>query len=266
MNDLKLLCVQADLVWENPQQNRANFEKVIESNHEDIDLILLPETFTTGFPVDPKPFAETEEGESLRWMHHIAETNNAVITGSLLLKSGNSFSNSLIWMRPDGSYERYDKRHVFSMGGEHETIRPGEKQLTVQLKGWNIRPMVCYDLRFPVWSKNFYEKGNFEYDLAIYVANWPAVRAYPWNQLLIARAIENQAYVVGINRIGKDGPGNAYDGDSQVVDARGNVIAKAPKGEAEAFTATLSGTALQRFRKKFDVGRDWDSFTLHPDK
>lgn len=263
MDDLKLLCIQSDLVWENPQQNREQFEKVIQNNTTVVDLIILPETFTTGFPVDPRPLAETEDGESLQWMRRLAASTGAVITGSLLLKSGDSFSNALIWMRPDGSYERYNKRHVFSMGGEHETIRPGEKQLTVQLKGWNIRPMVCYDLRFPVWSKNHYENGRFEYDLALYVANWPAVRAYPWNQLLIARAIENQAYMVGINRIGKDGLGNAYDGDSQVVDAKGHIVAKADKGVATAFTATLSRAELQRFRKKFDVGRDWDSFTLN---
>ncbi|MBN2614578.1 MAG: amidohydrolase [Bacteroidales bacterium] len=262
MDDLKLLGVQADLVWENPQQNRLRLEQIIDLHQEACDLILLPETFTTGFPVDPQPFAESEEGESLQWMHRLSQKTGAVITGSLLLKTGNRFSNSLIWMRPDGSYERYDKRHVFSMGGEHHTIQPGQKQLTVQLKGWNIRPMVCYDLRFPVWSKNHYQNGVFEYDLAIYVANWPAVRAYPWNQLLLARAIENQACIVGINRVGKDGLGNLYQGDSKVVDAKGQILSEAPEGKEAAFTATLSGKELQRFRNKFDVGRDWDSFTL----
>lgn len=262
MDDLTLLCIQTDLVWENPQLNRRHMEQIISKQKNACDLILLPETFTTGFPVDPHPFAETEDGESIQWMHRMAKKTGAVVTGSLLLKTGNLFSNSLIWMRPDGTYERYDKRHVFSMGGEHETIQPGQKQLTVTLKGWNIRPMVCYDLRFPVWSKNQYQNGVFEYDLAIYVANWPAVRAYPWNQLLLARAIENQAYIVGINRVGKDGLGNLYQGDSKVVDAKGQILSEAPTGKESAFFATLSGKELQRFRAKFDVGRDWDSFTL----
>lgn len=266
MKDLKLIIIQSDLVWENPQQNREHFEHIINHHTEDSDLIVLPETFTTGFPVDPKPFAESEEGESLQWMHRMASETGAVITGSLLLKSGNSFSNSLIWMRPDGTYERYDKRHVFSMGGEHKTIQPGQTQLIVELNGWKIRPMVCYDLRFPVWSKNHYNKGIFEYDLAVYVANWPAARSNPWNQLLIARAIENQAYIVGVNRIGNDGLGNAYDGDSQVVDAKGNILVQAKKSKEMALSATLSGGELLRFRSKFDVGRDWDSFTLHTKK
>ena len=262
MDDLKLLCIQADLVWENPQQNREHFENIIKNRRENPDLILLPETFTTGFPVDPRPFAETENGESILWMQKMAAATGAVITGSLLLKTGNRYANALIWMRPDGTHERYDKRHVFSMGGEHETIQPGQKQLTVVLKGWKIRPMVCYDLRFPVWSKNHYQNGVFGYDLAIYVANWPAVRAYPWNQLLLARAIENQACIAGINRVGKDGLGNLYQGDSKVVDAKGQILSEAPTGKETAFTVTLSGEELQRFRNKFDVGRDWDSFTL----
>lgn len=262
MKNLKLMIVQSDLVWENPHQNRKNFERIIKK-YEHSDLIVLPETFTTGFPVDPVPYAESETGESLQWMRQMASETNAVVTGSLLLKTENRYFNSLIWMRPDGTFERYDKRHVFSMGGEHKTIQPGQKQVTIELKGWKIRPMVCYDLRFPVWSKNTYHKGIFEYDLALYVANWPAVRAYPWNQLLIARAIENQAYVVGVNRVGKDGLGNAYDGESQVVDAKGRPLVKAQKGKEEVLFADLSGEELQRFRKKFDVGRDWDSFTLH---
>ncbi|MBN2637503.1 MAG: amidohydrolase [Bacteroidales bacterium] len=262
MKDLKVFIIQTDLEWETPQQNRENFEHLILKNQESLDLIVLPETFTTGFPVDPRPFAESENEETMQWMHRMALETGAVITGSFLMKTAEKFSNSLIWMRPDGSYERYDKRHVFSMGGEHETIQPGQKQLIVELNGWKIRPMVCYDLRFPVWSKNHYHNGTFEYDMALYVANWPAVRAYPWNQLLIARAIENMAYIVGVNRVGTDGLNNAYNGDSQVLDAKGNIIFRAKKGEETTFTATLSGDELQRFRKKFDVGRDWDSFTL----
>ncbi len=190
MKNLEILYLQADLAWENPSQNRQNFEKIILTQGQGCDLIVLPETFTTGFPVDPVPFAETTTGKSLQWMQHLAAQTDAVITGSFLLKEENNYFNSLIWVRPDGAFERYDKRHVFSMGGEHKHIKAGKQQLVVTLKGWKIRPMICYDLRFPVWSKNRFENGAFEYDLAIYVANWPAVRAIPWDALLVARAIE----------------------------------------------------------------------------
>ena len=262
MNDLKILYIQSPLAWENAEANRKHFSKLIQSKSHNHDLIVLPETFTTGFPVDPVLFAETEDGESMLWMRETAAQTGAVVTGSMLLKNNGLYINSLIWMRPDGTYERYDKRHVFSMGGEHERIHPGEKTLLVQLKGWNIRPMVCYDLRFPVWSKNHYENNAFEYDLAIYVANWPSVRAYPWDQLLIARAIENQAYIIGVNRIGKDGLGNDYNGHSKVVDAKGNIVSEAPEDEEAAISVSISLDSLQQFRAKFNVGPDWDSFNI----
>jgi len=262
MEDLQLLYIQSNLVWENPEKNRAHFGEIILREAPGCDLVVLPETFTTGFPVNPVTFAETTYGDSMQWMQKMATETGAVVTGSLLLKEGNLYTNSLIWMCPDGRFERYDKRHVFSMGGEHEKISPGNKQLLVDLNGWKIKPMVCYDLRFPVWSKNHYHKGNFEYDLSVYVANWPAARAYPWNNLLVARAIENQSYVLGVNRIGKDGPGNEYAGHSKLVDAKGQIVSEAPQGKESAIKSTLSWDALHQFRKKFDVGRDWDTFDL----
>ncbi len=262
MQNLEILYLQSNLVWENPVQNRINFEKKILAQGQCCDLIILPETFTTGFPVDPAPFAETTDGESLQWMQRLAAETGAVITGSLLLKEENNYFNSLIWMRPDGTFERYDKRHVFSMGGEHKHIKAGEQQLVVTLKGWKIRPLVCYDLRFPVWCKNRFENGAFEYDLAIFVANWPAVRAYPWDALLVARAIENQAYVLGVNRVGLDGQGNNYNGHSKLIDAKGKVVSEAPENSEAAMRVTLSGTQLREFRNKFNVGRDWDRFEI----
>lgn len=265
MDNIQLLYVQADLVWENPAENRRRFKEIILKNAQACDLVVLPETFTTGFPVDPLPFAEAPDGTSLKWMHRMAVETGAVICGSLLLKEGAGFTNSLIWMPPDGQFKRYDKRHVFSMGGEDEKIRAGKEQLIVELKGWKIRPMVCYDLRFPVWSKNRYKAGQFEYDLAVYVANWPAVRAYPWNVLLKARAIENQSYVLGVNRVGKDGLGNQYDGFSKLIDAKGNVVSEAPQGMEAVEKYSLSWGELKRFREKFDVGRDWDRFSLRAD-
>jgi len=262
MNNLEILYIQSNLAWENPAQNRKNFEKKIQAQGQGCDIIVLPETFTTGFPVDPTPFAETTDGKSIAWMRQMAAQTGAVVTGSLLLKDNNSYANALIWMRPNGSFERYDKRHVFSMGGEHKHIKAGDSQLVVELKGWKIRPMVCYDLRFPVWCKNRYENGVFEYDLAIFVANWPAVRVFPWDALLVARAIENQAYVLGVNRVGIDGEGNNYNGHSKLIDAKGAVISEAPEDKESAIRVTLSGKQLQQFRNKFNVGRDWDRFEI----
>jgi omega-amidase len=265
MEPLKLSYLQADLVWENPEQNRRNFEKKILAAAAGSDLIVLPETFTTGFPVDPAPFAETAHGDTLQWMKKTAQETGAVVTGSFLMKKRNSYTNTLVWMRPDGTYERYDKRHVFTMGGEHKHIKAGTAPLIVELKGWKIKPMICYDLRFPVWSKNRYNSGRFAYDLAIYVANWPAVRAYPWNQLLAARAIENQAFVLGVNRVGVDGQGNRYSGHSKLLNAKGVVVSEAPENREALLQATISGEELIAFRNKFNVGRDWDRFTIHAD-
>lgn len=262
MQDLKILGLQSDLVWENPEANRLAFMKKIKANFHGHDLIILPETFTTGFPVDPTLHSEEITGPTISWLAEIALSLKTTITASFLLNTNGSYSNSLIWMRPDGSYERYDKRHVFSMGGENERIKAGEKQLFVELNGWKIKPMICYDLRFPVWSKNKYDGKVFEYDLAIYVANWPAVRSYPWRQLLIARAIENMACVVGVNRVGSDGPGNTYSGDSMFIDAKGKIIEEASDGLEKAMSVSFYAKEIIGFRKKFNVGLDWDGFEL----
>lgn len=262
MQDLKILVLQANLYWENPTKNRLEFEKKISVSYENHDLIILPETFTTGFPVDPNNFSETIDGPTVSWMKEIANKYDTVITGTVLIQTGNEYANTLIWMNPDGNFDTYRKRHVFSMGGEHETITPGNEKLIIDFKGWKIRPLICYDLRFPVWCKNTYN-GEFEYDLAIFVANWPAVRSYPWKTLLLARALENQSYIIGVNRVGKDGPGNAYSGDSMIVDAKGVVLNQGKEYHEEAISATLVYDDLINFRKKFNVGTDWDHFTIH---
>lgn len=261
MQDLKILALQSDLVWEDPNANREQFAKNISSYFNDHDLIILPETFTTGFPVDPQLHAETENEDTIVWLKVLAKNYNCVITGSILLSRDNSFSNTLVWMEPTGNYSFYDKRHVFSMGGEHKRIKPGDYKLVTKLKGWKIRPMICYDLRFPVWSKNTYNDG-FEYDVAIYVANWPAVRSYPWKTLLLARAIENQSYVIGVNRVGYDGPGNHYSGDSLIIDPKGKIISQGNESEEVALSATLSMEGLKQFRSNFNVGPDWDEFEI----
>ncbi len=263
MQDLKILYLQSDLAWENPAENLQRFTRKIEENRDDHDLIVLPETFTTGFPVDPKPFAETMDGPTAQWMKTMAGETGSVITGSFLLKDNDHYFNALLWVRPDGTVERYDKRHVFSMGGEDKKITKGTRKLITELKGWKIKPMICYDLRFPVWAKNLYDpQQGFEYDLALFVANWPSQRSYPWRMLLIARAIENQAYTLGVNRVGNDGVGNFYSGNSMMIDPKGKVISEAESGKESAQTVVISREALETFRNKFNVGRDWDRFHI----
>lgn len=263
MQDLKILALQADLVWENPERNRLEFEKRIKREFDSHQLIILPETFTTGFPVDPRKYWEEIDGPTVNWMRKIADLYKAVITGSILIKTDENYANTLIWMYPDGNFEFYEKRHVFSMGGEHEKISAGKNKLTIDLMGWKIRLMICYDLRFPVWSKNQFDNNSgFEYDLAIYIANWPAVRSYPWKTLLLARAIENQAFVIGLNRVGIDGPGNSYSGDSMIVDFKGAVLEQGSEGIEQALSITISHKDLTEFRNKFNVGLDWDKFTI----
>jgi len=264
MQDLKILALQSDLHWENPERNRSDFTARIRNSFEDHHLILLPETFTTGFPVDPNSFSEDINGTTVEWMMQISEEYKTVVAGTILIKSDDGYANTLIWMSPGGIFEQYRKRHVFSMGGEHEKISAGTDKLIVNLNGWKIRPMICYDLRFPVWSKNQYDEvQGFEYDIAIYVANWPGVRSYPWKTLLLARAIENQSYVIGLNRVGIDGPGNSYTGDSMIIDPKGAIIKLGTEGVEDELSATLSYSALTDFREKFNVGPDWDRFTIH---
>jgi len=260
MQDLKILAFQAPLIPKNPEANRLAFDRRIAEHFDHHHLILLPETFTTGFPVDPEYHSETITGDTVNWMRMQAKKTGATIAGTLLIQNDFGYANTLVWMSPNGDYRLYEKRHVFSMGGEDKQIKAGSQQLVVELNGWKIRPMICYDLRFPVWSKNRYELGEFEYDLAIYLANWPAVRSYPWRQLLIARAIENQAYVVGLNRVGKDHLRIDYDGHSLVVDPKGQIQSEATANQDVSFSSTLSKSTLINFREKFNVGRDWDDF------
>ncbi|MBT3174490.1 MAG: amidohydrolase [Lentimicrobiaceae bacterium] len=261
MHDIKILGIQTGLIWEDVKGNIDAITKKIELAFDGHDLIILPETFTTGFSVDPKKFAENINGITVNWMRDLSQKLNAVITGSLLLSHGTNYTNTLIWMRPDGTMDSYEKRHLFSMGGEDKKISPGKKPLFVELKGWKIKPMICYDLRFPVWSKNTYNDG-FEYDLAIYIANWPAVRSYAWRTLLLARAIENQSYVIGLNRVGTDGLNIQCNGDSMIIDPMGEIIKETNDGKEEALSVNLSHDALKKFRSKFNVGPDWDKFEI----
>jgi predicted amidohydrolase len=262
MQDLKVSIIQSDLVWKDVAANLASFAYDIAQIEDDVDLIVLPEMFNTGFVVDPEDVAEDMQGESILWMQKQAQEKQAVICGSLIIRENDKFYNRLFWMCPDGSFKQYDKRHLFSMGGEHQKFTGGTESLIVELKGWKIKPLVCYDLRFPVWSKNNYSKGNYDFDMLIYIANWPASRRDPWMSLLKARAIENQVYVVGVNRIGEDGNGLAHAGDSNIYDAKGKKLIQHVSNTEYTETLTLSKKTLNDFREKFTVGLDWDRFSV----
>ncbi len=263
MKNLNLAYIQADLKWEDKAANLEHFGQLLDQVRPDTDLILMPETFTTAFPVDPKQFAEKEDGQTMQWLKNQAQTKNVVIATTFPLDIDGHYYNSLVWMRPDGSYEKYFKRHTFTMGGEDKLVERGDKQLIVELNGWRIRPMVCYDIRFPVWARNRYADGRYEYDLAFYLANFPDSRMIVWNTLLVARAIENQAYWIGVNRVGEDANGLHYSGESQVINSRGEVISKAEPYQEAVLHCTLDYEKLEQFRQKFPLGPDWDRFIIN---
>ncbi len=262
MQDLNISIIQSDLVWKDKAANMASFGYDIDQIKEEVDLIVLPEMFNTGFVIDPEVVAEEMEGESMRWMREQAKNRQAVVCGSLIIRENDNFYNRLFWMQPDGAYKQYDKRHLFSLGGEHKKFTGGTESLIVELKGWKIKPLVCYDLRFPVWAKNNYSNGVYDFDLLIYVANWPAARRDPWMSLLKARAIENQSYVIGVNRIGEDGNGLAHAGDSNIYDAKGKKLIQQAIDTEFTEIILLSKKMLDDFRRKFTVGLDWDRFSI----
>lgn len=259
MDNLNITFIQTHLQWEDVVKNLKHFSEKLDQVNEPTDIIVLPEMFTTGFTMNPNVMAEEHGGKTLQWMLQKAKEKNCVLTGSISIKDGNTFHNRLYWVMPDGTFKHYDKRHLFQMGNEHQHYTAGTQKLIVDYRGWKICPLICYDLRFPVWSRNRKEET---YDLLLYVANWPEVRSYPWKQLLIARAIENQSYVVGVNRIGDDGNNIAHSGDSAVINPRGEIISKPNTNQDVIETISLSATYLKEFRKLFPVMMDGDEFTL----
>lgn len=252
--DINLTLIQSDLHWEDPAANRKQFSEKLQKLQEPTDLIVLPEMFSTGFSMRAEHLAEPMEGESMAWMHREAEGQNAVVMGSLIIQEGAHYYNRLIWMRPNGTYATYDKRHLFGMAKEDEVYTAGEERLVVHCKNWKICPLICYDLRFPVWSRN-----DDDFDLLIYIANWPQKRAAHWKNLLTARAIENQVYVVGVNRIGTDGKGYDYSGDSTVLEPAGGLLYQ-KSGEADVYQLNLSTDYLQEVRTQLPFLRDRDHF------
>jgi omega-amidase len=259
MDDLRITTIQTHLYWEDIDQNLVHFEEKLNALTEQTDIIVLPEMFTTGFTMNPKVLAESHGDKGLQWMQRKSKEKNCVLVGSISVKDGEKFYNRLYWVMPDGSYQSYDKRHLFQMGKEDVHYTAGSKKFVVEYKGWKICPLICYDLRFPVWSRNTKENT---YDVLVYVANWPEVRSYPWKQLLIARAIENQAYVVGVNRIGQDGNAITHSGDSCILNPRGEIISKTKANEDISETVSLSFTYLEEFRKLFPVMLDGDEFEV----
>lgn len=258
---LCITLIQSILHWENPQANLEMFSSKIASITDPTDLILLPETFSTAFSMDSRQYAEELNGTAMQWMQKEAKKHSCVIAGSLMFKEKDEYFNRLIWMRPDGTFETYDKRHLFAMGGEDEPYAKGEKVLIVELNGWKICPMICYDLRFPVWSRNKLIGKIPAYDVLLYVANWPEKRIHHWKTLLAARAIENQCYSIGLNRFGKDGNDFNYTGDSMVVDAGGEILYH-KSGAEDIYTTTLSIDKLKLIRRQFPFLKDADGFVI----
>lgn len=254
--DLKLALVQTTLVWHDAKANRERFEALLESARG-ADVVILPEMFTTGFSMDSETLAEAEEGATYAWLRTQASRLDAVVCGSVIIRAADgSHRNRLLWARPDGEVQHYDKRHLFRMAGEHQHYTAGEQQVLLEWKGWRIRPLVCYDLRFPVWSRD--AQGT---DLLLYTANWPAARRQHWNRLLPARAIENLCYVAAVNRVGEDGKGHAYSGDSQVLDFQGDSLLAAGNADG-VFQITLGAAELAAYRERFPAYLDADEFEI----
>jgi predicted amidohydrolase len=258
MQDLTISLVQTNLYWQDAQANLGMLEEKIWNLSGKTDLIILPEMFTTGFSMDAPVLAEPMNLTTFKWMKQMAGQTGAVITGSYIVNVNGDFFNRLIWMRPDGSYSHYDKRHLFRMADEHKVYTAGNKRIICDIKGWKIAPFICYDLRFPVWTRN--SKAEM-FDLMLFVANWPEKRAHMWNTLLQARAIENLSYVIGVNRVGEDGKQIHYSGDSAIINPKGETIYHLHETEA-IHTELLSYEMLYKYRKSFPAYLDADNFEI----
>lgn len=255
---LRVTLAQQPLVWREPDANRQRFAGLLAPLSGRTDLVILPETFTTGFTMEVERAAEPATGPTASWLLQLARQLDAAVAGSVITVEEGRYYNRLLWAQPDGSLRHYDKRHLFRMGGEHEHFTPGRVTWTVEWRGCKVCPLVCYDLRFPVFSRR---RADLDYDLALYVANWPAARTYAWRQLLVARAIENQAFVAGVNRVGEDGNGIPHQGDSRLCDFLGQPLADLG-GVPAVETVELDLASLRKFRERFPAHLDADRFTL----
>ncbi len=256
-NKLKTAVLQLDLVWENPTENLKRFTERIDNIKETVDLIVLPEMYSTGFSMNAEVLAEETNGPTVSWMKKTSVDKNIALTGSLIIKENGHFYNRLFFMFPDGSYETYDKRHTFTLAKEDKTYTAGQERLIVEYKGWRICPLICYDLRFPVWARN-----TSEYDLLIYVANWPETRIHAWDILLQARAIENMSYCIGVNRTGNDGNEYKYNGHTAVYDCLGKSLFDNARAHEFTEVITLEKSHVEETRDKLRFLQDMDSFSL----
>ncbi|MDG1731194.1 MAG: amidohydrolase [Algibacter sp.] len=256
-NELKIALIQSDLVWENPEQNRVNFKKKIDNISAAVDVIILPEMFTTGFTMNAKVVAETMDGETISWMKDLALKTEAAIVGSIVISENNKFYNRLLFVEPSGFISSYDKRHTFTLVGENKTYTAGKEKVILHYKGWKIRPLICYDLRFPVWSRN-----TEDYDVLLYVANWPKPRVSAWDVLLKARAIENMCYCIGVNRVGVDGLNSMYSGHSAVYDVLGEELTSFKSNEEDIQIVTLEKRHIRAYRNKLKFLDDRDVFSF----
>lgn len=257
MNTLNISLLQADLSWENPQENLSYFSSQIEQINNDVDLIVLPEMFTTGFSMNASELAEEVNGTTVNWMKDVAKTKNSAVVGSVIITEENQYYNRLFFVFPSGEFEYYDKKHTFTLAKEHETYSSGTEKLLVEYKGWKICPLICYDLRFPVWARNVED-----YDLLLYVASWPEKRISAWDALLKARAIENMSYTIGVNRIGKDGNDYAYVGHSIIVDCLGEALSKEKNEAAEIISVQINKNTQEEVRNKLGFLKDRDKFSI----
>lgn len=256
-NTLKIAIIQSDLVWENPKDNRAHFINKIESIKEPVDVILLPEMFTSGFTMTPENVFETMDGSTIKWLKKISQAKQTAIGGSLVIKENNHFYNRFVFVTSDGLIETYDKRHTFTLAGEDKVYKAGAKKIVIDYKGWKICPLVCYDLRFPVWARN-----AENYDMLFYVANWPKPRIDAWDTLLKARAIENMSYCIGVNRVGNDANNHEYSGHSAAYDGLGTQLTSLEDDEEGIEIVTLDKKHISTIRNKLKFLDDRDSFTV----
>jgi predicted amidohydrolase len=270
MSTITITTIQTDLHWENKEANFRMLEDKLRSIEEKTEIIVLPEMFSTGFSMRAAELAETMDGDTVSWMKERAEKYRVVLTGSLIIEEEGKYFNRLIWMLPNGQYGYYDKRHLFAFAGEDQYYTAGQKRLIASVKGWKINCQICYDLRFPVWgrqqSNTTFSAGeeqepSLEYDVLIYVANWPQRRSHAWKTLLCARAIENQCYVVGVNRVGNDGNDIHHSGNTMIIDPLGEVLYHMADDE-DIFTITLQKDHLESVRAKFPFWKDGDGFLI----
>ncbi|RAJ18080.1 amidohydrolase [Olleya aquimaris] len=256
-NQLNIAIVQSNLVWENPVQNRNNFTAKIQSIDQTVDVIVLPEMFTSGFTMSPQSVAEPMDGETIQWMTNLAKEKNAAIVGSIVIQEDNNYYNRLVFVHPNGIIDSYNKRHTFTLAGEDKVYTKGNKKLIIEYKGFKICPLICYDLRFPVWARI-----TKDYDILLYVANWPKARIHAWDTLLQARAIENMSYCIGVNRVGLDANNYEYPGHSAVYNVLGEKLTNLKPNTEGVEQVVLSKSHIEMTRQKLRFLDDADAFSL----